>query len=154
MGKKTVFVLTFLVSIALLVGGCSNIFAPTEVKAGSVWEAKKMILPEDNFLTELPAKLPSPEGEVLTTVFFCFHSNGNAYGKIVGQGKWLPNGKTEYIIGGDPYAIDKAAKKITIGRVVLSYTLEGGELTLRNDKQIVGVYKLSSEPEFMAKPAF
>ena len=148
MNKKIVFGLTLLVSIVALVSGCSNGFTPAEVKKGSVWEAKQTILPGNNFLTELPAKFPGPAGEVLTTAFFCFHSNGKAYEKIVGKGKGLPDGKTEVIRGGEPYTINTADKKIIIGGKMFSYTLESGELTIRRDGRIIGVYKSSSEPEF------
>ena len=148
MGKKIVFGLTLLVSMALLVSGCSNAFTPSEVKKGTVWEVKKIKLIPNN-LTELPGteKIGSEEITV-NKMFFCLHSNGKVYYKYIGKGDLLFKGKNEIINGGESYDINTADKKMTIGGTVFSYILEGGELTLRNNGQIFGVYKSSSEPEF------
>lgn len=148
MNKKIVFGLTLLVSMALLVSGCSNAFTPTEIKKGSVWEVKKMMSPS-NILKDLPITEKVGNEEVtINKAFLCLHSNKKVYYKFIGKGKWLFNGKTEVIIGGEPYTINKDDKKITMGRHVLSYTLNGGLLTLRDDVETTEVCKSSSEPEF------
>ena len=148
MNKKIVFGLTLLVSMALLLSGCSNAFTPSEVKAGTVWEVKQMLMPV-NDLIEIPfTKKIGDEEITVNKALFCLHSNGKVYRKIIGKGKLLFKGKDEVINGGESYTINTVDKKITIDGNVLSYALRNDELTLRRGSIILGVYKLSSEPEF------
>lgn len=148
MRKKIVFGLTLLVSIAALLSGCSNAFTPTEIKKGSVWEVKQM-MSSSNDLKELPVtKKVYGEEIMVKKAFLCFHSNGFVYQKFIGEG--LSDGKSEVINGEGRYTISTVGKTIVIGKdkKMFSYTLESGELTIRRDGRIIGVYKSSSEPEF------